>query len=275
MPLPNVSFEEAIAAGGQVVEHRLHTRNENYSVHVHLPSNEVFIYTNISKQRLKPHLNVPLATLPPTTRPASHHAPRAPTQTETFEDVMRTGGRIVEVKKFTTFGVYLRMPDDGRVVHCWNISQDRVDAARRVMGNVLQTAPPPPHPASTPPTSPTSPKKGKKHQNPSFEECVAENASIVRVTPHVFYSVHVQRPNGRVENFNRVSQEKYQTWAHTHLPRVAPHPPPLPPPDLSTHFYTPQQTTTTTTSTQYVPPYMPQYAYPFNYVVWTGGGESG
>lgn len=196
------------------------TRNENYSVHVVLPNNEVFIYTNISKQRLKPHVKGPISTVP---APAPNPSYRASTQprssatsgstgSETFEDVMRSGGQIVEVKKFTTYGVYMRMPTDGRIVHCWNISQDRVDAARRHIA--IETD-------FTPPTKPHSGHSSaatsggsKRSQNPSFEECIQQCATIVRVTPHVFYSIHVQRPNGRVENFNRVSHEK----VHSHMP---------------------------------------------------------
>ncbi|KAJ3188900.1 hypothetical protein HDU85_004615 [Gaertneriomyces sp. JEL0708] len=198
-----MSFEEAINAGGIITQNRMHARNENFSVKVQLPTSQIFTYTNVSRQRLQPHV----ADLPTVAPPASEsRTPTTPSQTpratarESFDDAMRAGGRICEVKQFATFGVYLQCKD-GRIIHCWNISQDRLQAAlSRGVRNVQ--------------SFPTGTSRPTSSGNPCFEDCIADNATIKKTMQHVFYSVHVIKANGKVENFNRVSADKYEAWAN-------------------------------------------------------------
>ncbi|KAI9100006.1 hypothetical protein DFS34DRAFT_679025 [Phlyctochytrium arcticum] len=292
MPLPNVTFEEAIANHGRITEYREHAGNGNFSVHVESPRGEMFIYTNISRGRLSPHVDGPLSAsavyprsssgrritrsqtpdthtldalqaLSPVSplqlaqqQPARSSTPRSsPPNADTFEAAMQEGGKIVEVKQFKTFGIYLKLDGSDKVEHCWNISMDRIDAARayiegelavaaaggglrraeelesnvssmeKATGNSTLTSPVQQQRRQvTLRSPPTTPSRMRKSKTPTFEELIAAHARIVRITPHIFYSVHVQRANGRVENFNRVSSEKYKKYCGV---RGAPQPQPL------------------------------------------------
>ncbi|KAI8819140.1 uncharacterized protein EV422DRAFT_535249 [Fimicolochytrium jonesii] len=293
MPLPKVAFEECMEEHhGIILSHRLHTRNDNYSVHVKLPDcNDVFIYTNISRQRLQPFMSEPVSMVPREPERPSHHASKkkegeesggkrkrtrraatntegkekpakrgktttatasssvsaaapsalppaaevhapapttnlflplpptlasdtsatAPTYGTDFESAIRNGARIIHVKECVTYGVYIRFPPpavgvQGRVVHCWNISQDRLDASRASI-RLSPTFTPPSPPKSHAPTTHRPP-------NPALEDCIAAGGTIVGLTPHVFYSVQVRWPGGRVEGFSRVAVDKYVRYAH-------------------------------------------------------------
>ncbi|KAI8905378.1 hypothetical protein DFJ77DRAFT_551973 [Powellomyces hirtus] len=283
MPLPTVSFEEAIDAGAKVIQHRLHTRNDNYSVHVAAPGAKTLIYTNISHQRLRPYVCGPLSIVPVVAQPPSRHAmhkksktphqqcrassltssstplkksnsppaaialdvvsataassPRAlpeasaalgkvaapavepsasesPTRQakpisnnnnnkstpqprgETFETAMMAGAKMVEVKRFVTYGALDAVRD------YINIDASFDPTSRN--GSHTSSA-----------THSSDSKRTSRRTNLPFEECLKKlHGSIIHIVPHEFYSVHVKKANGKIENFNRVSPDKYKLFRH-------------------------------------------------------------
>ncbi|TPX58787.1 hypothetical protein PhCBS80983_g02903 [Powellomyces hirtus] len=236
MPLPTVSFEEAIDAGAKVIQHRLHTRNDNYSVHVAAPGAKTFIYTNVSHQRLRPYVCGPLSIVPVVGLPPSRALPEAsaalgkvaapavepsasesPTRQakpisnnnnnnnnkstpqsrgETFETAMMAGARMVEVKRFVTYGALDAVRD------YINIDASFDPTSRN--GSHTSSA-----------THSSDSKRTSRRTNLPFEECLKKlHGSIILIVPHEFYSVHVKKANGKIENFNRVSPDKYKLFRH-------------------------------------------------------------
>ncbi|KAJ3071421.1 hypothetical protein HK102_006446, partial [Quaeritorhiza haematococci] len=129
---------------------------------------------------------------------------------ERFDEVMRRGGKIVDYKEFTTFGAYVRMAD-GCVEHYWNLNEDRITTHQASL-----SLDPNFHPGKETDISSgnSTPQTGISRQKShiSFEECIKHGGTIIHIRPHTFYSVSVQRPDRRVESFNRVSKNKFNRW---------------------------------------------------------------
>ncbi|KAJ3267524.1 hypothetical protein HK104_005800 [Borealophlyctis nickersoniae] len=216
-----MSFEDAVGVGkGTIMECRRNEVDDTFTVRVVMPSEEVYVYSNIPFHRIRgwsarppdtsTALFVPDVELPP---PPQQQQLRT-TASDSFQNVMKSGGRLIEVKEFHTYSVYFRMPD-GAYIHRWNISQDRLNAARHSIDIDPRFVKPkvPKHKTLESSSSP-SPAGGssKSMASLSFEDCLALGGVVVHTISHTFYSVHVQRPDGRVENFNRVSSEKFRPF---------------------------------------------------------------
>ncbi|KAJ3031746.1 hypothetical protein HDV00_008134 [Rhizophlyctis rosea] len=134
---------------------------------------------------------------------------------DSFGTIMSRGGKIMDYKPFRTYSVWVRMPD-GHIEHRWNISEERLQKCRQFITKAADFDPQnekrqgrkrveDPTFASPPTKSPTS---------SALESCCAGGGVIVHYEPHVFYSAHVRRPDGRIENFNRVAAQQFDKFQH-------------------------------------------------------------
>ncbi|CAG8450775.1 12528_t:CDS:10 [Racocetra fulgida] len=114
--LKKSKFLRAMQNGGVITEYHKNKRG-NYT----LPSNQIEIYSNISQEYFDQFkTDESIEKPPPSTSTREHH------HNDSFEDVMKKGGRIEDCIKFQSNSVFVLMPG-GNIEQFGNISQELLD----------------------------------------------------------------------------------------------------------------------------------------------------
>ncbi|TPX33944.1 hypothetical protein SeMB42_g07407 [Synchytrium endobioticum] len=116
---------------------------------------------------------------------------------ESFETLMRKGAKILESKKYVSYNVWIVFPADGAVHQFSGISQERLEALRDAItiDSTFQ--------------APKTTSLDDLRKRYSIEDCVSHGAKVVKVDAQEFCSILLQRPEGGVDTFHRVSTKQY------------------------------------------------------------------
>ncbi|CAG8659531.1 9782_t:CDS:2, partial [Scutellospora calospora] len=176
--LKKSKFLRVMQNGGVITEYHKNKRG-NYTVHVRLPSNDVETYSNISQEYFDKFKTDEAKEIP------SPQLKKERFRNDSFEKVMKKGGRIEDCIKFQSFSVFVLMPE-GNIEQFGNVSQELVEKYKDRTNLQPELA--------RDKTADHTHRKGDK-----FLTCMNQpQSTIIDIRPHPFYSVHIRTPDNTV-----------------------------------------------------------------------------
>ncbi|RIB08191.1 hypothetical protein C2G38_369939 [Gigaspora rosea] len=178
-------FLRSMQNGGVITEYHKNKRG-NYTVHVKLPLNQIEVYSNISPEYFNQFKTDEAKEKLPKLNREIH-------RNDSFEKIMKKGGRIEDCIKFQSNSVFVLMPE-GNIEQFGNISQELIDKYKDRIHLRPELA--------RDKTMDHTHRKGDK-----FLTCMDQpQTTIIDIRPHPFYSVHVKTPDNTVRYFTHISE---------------------------------------------------------------------